>query len=523
MYHIICIKFTCQLFYKPSIKFLYFYLIFLYHPSFILCLNLKNPSIRSFFIPIIEMGSRLPADCLRVIFEFLQDHTKSLHSFLLVNRLWCETTVPILWRNTKNWLLSDKSTQTLFTTLLSCLPEDSKKLLSDNGIIIPPPTAQPLLFEYAAFCRRLSYNDINYVIDGAIGDRRLSNSRKLYSKHLIKQEMFRMFLTRCSTIEFLDISDRKNTDVPLPYFTGAETSFLHLCELRCNTEIPSSIFYRMAQICRNIETLFIGYYPFDNEGLATLIEVQEKLKNFECQSQIRNTEYTEYTEYAEYTTLERPPKPPCKNIASALSTCSNKLINLAFGGDIIIIPSSTIAEIANLQVLRLDFNRNLNEEILESLEFTALPNLKILKMGGILAPLIMLGRLIRRTRNNLEKISLYGWATPETKSIGIFNKVVAQYAPKLKYLTTWCYENNFTDIELILNSCDQLEGLTIRTLDNQLDGDILFEMLGNLNNESFSKLRIAGMQKCTVIQREELSNLIACAAKACPFLFQRKK
>ncbi|CAG8667484.1 17627_t:CDS:2 [Rhizophagus irregularis] len=417
------------------------------------------------------MGSRLPADCLRVIFEFLQDHTKSLHSFLLVNRLWCETTVPILWRNTKNWLLSDKSTQTLFTTLLSCLPEDSKKLLSDNGIIIPPPTAQPLLFEYAAFCRRLSYNDINYVIDGAIGDRRLSNSRKLYSKHLIKQEMFRMFLTRCSTIEFLDISDRKNTDVPLPYFTGAETSFLHLCELRCNTEIPSSIFYRMAQICRNIETLFIGYYPFDNEGLATLIEVQEKLKNFE---------------------------------SSALSTCSNKLINLAFGGDIIIIPSSTIAEIANLQVLRLDFNRNLNEEILESLEFTALPNLKILKMGGILAPLIMLGRLIRRTRNNLEKISLYGWATPETKSIGIFNKVVAQYAPKLKYLTTWCYENNFTDIELILNSCDQLEGLTIRTLDNQLDGDILFEMLGNLNNESFSKLRIAGVDSCIEITKSHM-------------------
>lgn len=433
------------------------------------------------------MGSRLPADCLRVIFEFLQDDTKSLHSFLLVNRLWCETTVPILWRNTKNWLLSqfnDKSTQTLFTTLLSCLPEDSKKLLSDNGIIIPPPTAQPLLFEYAAFCRRLSYNDINYVIEVAIGDRRLSNSRKLYSKHLIKQEMFRMFLTRCSTIEFLDISDRTNTDVPLPYFTGAETSFLHLCELRCNTEIPSSIFYRMAQICRNIETLFIGYYPFDNEGLATLIEVQKKLKNFECQSQIRNTDYTEYT------TLE---KPPCKNLASALSTCSNKLINLAFGGDIIIIPSSTIAEIANLQVLRLDFNRNLNEEILESLEFTAFPNLKILKMGGILAPLIMLGRLIRRTRNNLENISLYGWATPETKPIGIFNKVVAQYAPKLKYLTTWCCENNFTDIELILNSCDQLEGLTIRSLDSQLDGDILFEMLGNLNNESFSKLRIAGV------------------------------
>ncbi|RIA91295.1 hypothetical protein C1645_822268 [Glomus cerebriforme] len=434
------------------------------------------------------MGSRLPADCLREIFEFLQDDTKSLHSFLLVNRLWCETTVPILWRNTKNWLsnsqFNDNSPQILFATLLSCLPEDSKKLLSDNGIIIPPPTAQPPLFEYAAFCRRLSYNNINYIIEVAIGDRRLSNSRNLYGKHLIKQEMFRMFLTRCSTIDFLDISDRNNTDIPLPYFAGAEISFLHLCELRCNMEITPSIFYRMAQICRNIESLFIGYYPFDNDGLATLIEVQDKLKTFECQTQIR------YTDYTDYTALEN--KPSCVNIATALATCSNKLINLAFGGDLICIPSSTIAEIVNLQVLRLDFKRNLNEEILESLEFTAFPNLKVLKMGGVIAPLIMLGRLIRRTRNNLENISLYGWASPESKTIGTFNKVVAQYAPKLKYLTTWCYENNFSDIELILNSCEQLEGLTIKSLDTQLNGDILLEMLGNLNHRVFSKLRIAG-------------------------------
>ncbi|CAG8619266.1 9968_t:CDS:2 [Funneliformis mosseae] len=215
--------------------------------------------------------------------------------------------------------------------------------------------------------------------------------------------MFRMFLTRCSTIDFLDISDRNVPDLPLPYFAGAETSLSHLCELRCNMEIPPSIFYRMAQI------------------------------------------------------------------SSALATCSNTLTNLTFGGDLICIPSSTIAEIVNLQVLKLDFNhfnRNLNEEILESLEFTAFPNLKMLKMGGILAPLIMLGRLIRRTRNNLESISLHGWSKPDPKPIGTFNRVVAQYAPKLKYLTT--------------------------CLDNPLDGDLLFEMLGNLCHEKFSKLRIAG-------------------------------
>src|SRR6266498_4043331 len=41
----------------------------------------------------------LPIDCLSKIFECLDEDKVTLHSCLLVNRLWCRISVEILWRN----------------------------------------------------------------------------------------------------------------------------------------------------------------------------------------------------------------------------------------------------------------------------------------------------------------------------------------------------------------------------------------------------------------------------------------
>jgi len=43
--------------------------------------------------------SKLNKDILFLLFEELHDDSKSLFSCLLVNRLWCETVIPILWRD----------------------------------------------------------------------------------------------------------------------------------------------------------------------------------------------------------------------------------------------------------------------------------------------------------------------------------------------------------------------------------------------------------------------------------------
>ena len=86
--------------------------------------------------------STLPADCLNDIFEYLEEDEVTLRSCLLVNRLWCETSVSILWRNIRN-----------YKTLIACLPNESKEILSKNGIIASTAASKPPMFNYFSFVK----------------------------------------------------------------------------------------------------------------------------------------------------------------------------------------------------------------------------------------------------------------------------------------------------------------------------------------------------------------------------------
>ena len=119
------------------------------------------------FCFMTKMTCQLSADCLNEIFEYLEcDYDKvTLHSCLLVNRLWCEISVRILWRDV--WNLSedsDSSQQALLSTLISCLPKESKELLHNNGIFITTPTTKPTIFNYPSFLKVLSIYDIDIMI-----------------------------------------------------------------------------------------------------------------------------------------------------------------------------------------------------------------------------------------------------------------------------------------------------------------------------------------------------------------------
>src|ERR1044072_6007748 len=97
--------------------------------------------------------SQLPVDCLNEIFEYLEEDKVTLHSCLLVNRLWCGVSIRILWRSIRN-----------YNTLIACLPNDSKEILSKNGIITSMPALRPPMFNYASFCKVLSIYQVNCEI-----------------------------------------------------------------------------------------------------------------------------------------------------------------------------------------------------------------------------------------------------------------------------------------------------------------------------------------------------------------------
>src|ERR1051325_2844915 len=105
-----------------------------------------NKQTRIKFFYLNKMSCQLPADCLGEIFGYLERDKITLHSCLLVSRLWCEISVRILWRDVWNFKHTKHASTQIISTLIACLPGESRDLLCKNGIFIATPTPKPLLF-----------------------------------------------------------------------------------------------------------------------------------------------------------------------------------------------------------------------------------------------------------------------------------------------------------------------------------------------------------------------------------------
>ncbi|CAG8781118.1 18823_t:CDS:1, partial [Acaulospora morrowiae] len=178
--------------------------------------------------PYQGMAPPLPPETLKEIFEYLQDDLGSLHSCVLVNRQWAQVSVEILWRDTakfRNQHFYYRKGRKILSTLLSCLPGDSKEMLKKRGITIASSKSRPPLFDYVGMCRFLAITSFHKMVDivttyynrvnNSTANRRMSNRdyghfigrTDEYSKYLIKQELFKMFVSRCRSLKRLEYRD----------------------------------------------------------------------------------------------------------------------------------------------------------------------------------------------------------------------------------------------------------------------------------------------------------------------------
>src|SRR5688572_16188446 len=110
--------------------------------------------------------SKLNEDVLFLILEELQDDRKSLYSCLLVNRTWCETAVPILWKNPGQCypFSTDAKNLALFNIILLHLSEESRDILKNKEIhLFTEPYRRPL-FNYIIFWRHLNLHLLNSMM-----------------------------------------------------------------------------------------------------------------------------------------------------------------------------------------------------------------------------------------------------------------------------------------------------------------------------------------------------------------------
>jgi hypothetical protein len=212
--------------------------------------------------------SILNKDILLLLFDELHDNSKFLFSCLMVNRFWCETVIPILWKNPWRYAINYHKKISLYTIITSYLSDDIKKFLKKEGLGIQI-SSHPLIFDYLAFCRSIDIKIIDDII--SIG------SSTDYYRFLLQEEVYSFLIRKCPEIKYLNMCGTYDI-INLP---EAKTRLESLCELTCDTWIDSKYFYRLAHVCQQIQRIIIINKNYEiNHGTTKLIELQKNLKYF---------------------------------------------------------------------------------------------------------------------------------------------------------------------------------------------------------------------------------------------------
>src|SRR6266498_5492728 len=206
-----------------------------------------------------KMAFLLTVDCLNDIIEYLEEDKISLRSCLLVSRLWCTVTVRILWRNVWN-IQYYHVPLSIISTIIACLPNESKNLLSINGISIPTPMTNLPPFDYISFIKVLCFHQIERIVEDALINQKINTSN---NKYLVLKELLKAFMNQIPSLKVLHYNHNYSVtirNIPFVSFPKAKDCLIDLLEFRhdsnTNPDNPEHI-YQLSQICHNTQTLSI--------------------------------------------------------------------------------------------------------------------------------------------------------------------------------------------------------------------------------------------------------------------------
>jgi hypothetical protein len=319
--------------------------------------------------------SKLTRDILFMLFEGLEDDSKFLFSCLMVNRIWCETTIPILWKNPWRYAINYRKKNSLYSIITSCLSDDIKEFLTKKGIQI---SGQSLAFDYLTFCKSINIKIIDDII--SIG------SPSKYNRFLLQGEIYSFLIGKCPEIKHLDIRGTYE----IVYLPEAKIRLESLCKLTCDTLIDPKYFYRLAHICQQIQSIIIINKNLKvNYGTIKLIEFQKNLKYFEWVDDFIDYDNDEYSFMHYKELLEDPYSEIFDALIKHANTLNQVVISLQFEHDYnddydYSFLQYALPELYNLKILEFNCPKSLNnDDFNENLEMVAYRELEILVIDYI--------------------------------------------------------------------------------------------------------------------------------------------
>ncbi|CAG8662484.1 8970_t:CDS:1, partial [Acaulospora morrowiae] len=221
-----------------------------------------------------------------------------IFSSLLVNRKWCRLAVPLLWRSpfSKEFHYA-ANTHKIIRTYLSCLDEEARKLLSEDGIDMSN-SPSGTLFDYVEFLQQLDISELKRNINKCHTNfKRIHDDAITYKLQLMYTELCKLFMKKCKSIYalyevyddqgwFVDPIPIRSFSIPLPSLPGADRCLKYLKRFDSAENSKNGIVYReLSQMCNEIVALSVKIGSY-NEGitLPELVASQKHLKSFHLSS-----------------------------------------------------------------------------------------------------------------------------------------------------------------------------------------------------------------------------------------------
>ncbi|RGB26748.1 hypothetical protein C1646_820211 [Rhizophagus diaphanus] len=396
---------------------------------------------------------KLYKDILYLIFQELQDNNETLYSCLLVDKTWCETIIPILWKDPWKFLKNDCKLRKrgLLLNLINSSDESKNKLSQYFNFSYKKP-----LFNYVSYCKHLNLTEINKII----------NNDTL----IIQFEIINHLINENTNFTHLYIPKQFNYQINLfPWF---QNCFSNIVFLSCNSNIDDNILDGLSKICKSIKELELIIDENNNNcDIIKLIDIPKNLINVRF-----------LIKYDFYININY--EPFHKILEKSLMKHSNTIRYLK------ITKQPTLMILSSfIYLIRLELDcsclgsRHYQWKCLENL---SLPFLQILKARYV--PIKPITNLIENTSGSLDEIKIDYTYHSENNNKRII-QVIYNNCSNLKYLTLVIKSNNLIELEKLLITCKYLIKLNILTDDRVFDWNNLFDLLIRLSPITLYKFK----------------------------------
>jgi hypothetical protein len=237
-------------------------------------------------------------EIINEIIQYFQNDFSTLHSCILVNRLWCRLAIPLLWEDP--FSLKYPKNYRYIEVYLNNLNDDDKTQLNEYGISNDLFSSN-ILFNYPSFIQHLDIHKIGESIKMWVATIRISNySTEINYKKLIYRLLFQIFIESEVNVHTFKVTVLSNEDYE--YFNDTTELVIQNPNFICNhiknltlylnrllnINILSKFMIFLYSNCNSILSFYFTIPPFYNQitekHLSQLIDSQQILKKISLSS-----------------------------------------------------------------------------------------------------------------------------------------------------------------------------------------------------------------------------------------------